>query len=444
MDSTEPAEPEINFDSFLKFPLFMCRVLLLDFEPSNSSSTIVKKLLYHFRTNFFKICLLSLIVGVAMMIAYLFLIATSFAKLSEVTLNIATIVLVFVKGMSTYANRNKIWILFQDLRRLFSGRTDKNSAYNVKAYLKSYHRFIQIYSGSFIIVSPVMVLPLVLYYINGTMTFKVDYWYPFDPYQPSTFLCASLWIIWIAFLNLMFLLGPESLLYVLISVLVMEFDFLKLDFMKLKNTTKIKMRSECEKLVDRHNKLFELCDKLQDIYKFAFFASFMITSVIMCFIAFQLTIASEYDAYTLYIPFITIIGGQIFLLCLFGQNLIDSSLAISDGAFEMGWEYIEDEKIKQDLTLVIVRANRAKSLSAMKFAELSLPSFTLVSFKVRREDMKFFFKFQILLSLDFNNDRFLLLIDEKCLLFELKEKKHFRCCHLIVSVISPILENVVI
>ena len=378
MDSTRKSESEINLDSFLKLPLRLCRVAFFDFEPRKSNPTAIERVKNFFTSSFLCFCLFAMFVAFCMMMAYIFLLAPSFDKVSSTIANIASLVLITSKAITISMNRTKIWNLFQDLRKLFSGRTENNSAYNAKAYLKSYHRFIKIYSGSFIIVTPVMVLPLIFYYINGTMAFKVDYWYPFDPYQPSTFLLASLWTIWIAFLNLMFLLATESLLYVLISVLVMEFDFLKGDFMKLKDVPKNEMSKAVGKLVDRHNKLLDLSDKLQEIFQYSFLTSFVITSMIMCFVAFQLSIAKDFDAYSLYIPFITIIGGQIFLLCLFTQNLIDSSLAISDGVHELGWENIDDVKIKRDLILVIMRGNRAKKLSAMKFSELSLATFNAV------------------------------------------------------------------
>ena len=378
MDSTRKSDSEINLDSFLKLPLRLCRVAFLNFEPRKSNQPAIERVKNFLKSSFLYFCLFAMFVAFCMMMAYTFLLAPSFDKVSSTIANISSLVLIASKAITTSVNRTKIWEMFQELEKLFDGRTDKNSAYNVKAYLKSYHRFIKIYSGSFIIVSPVMVLPLVLYYINGTMTFKVDYWYPFDPYQPSTFLCASLWTIWIAFTILIFLLGTESLLYVLISVLVMEFDFLKGDFMKLKDLPKNEMSKAVGKLVDRHNKLLDLSDKLQEIYQYSFLTSFVITSMIMCFVAFQLSIAKDFDAYSLYIPFITIIGGQIFLLCLFAQNLIDSSHAIADGVYELGWENIDDVRIKRDLILVIMRGNRAKNLSAMKFSELSLATFNAV------------------------------------------------------------------
>jgi hypothetical protein len=68
---------------------------------------------------------------------------------------------------------------------------------------------------------------------------------------------------------------------------------------------------------------------------------------------------------------------QLFLLYYHGQLLIDSSTGIADGAFSADW--CNAKNIRSDLTLIILRARRAKFLSAKKFSVISLESVTKVS-----------------------------------------------------------------
>lgn len=100
----------------------------------------------------------------------------------------------------------------------------------------------------------------------------------------------------------------------------------------------------------------------------------------MCFVAFQLSPArNDFSTYTFYIPYLSMICGQILLLCVFGQNLKDSSEAVADGVYDSGWEDFADNDFKRQLVIIILRAQRPKRLTAMNFAEISLTSFTSVS-----------------------------------------------------------------
>ena len=266
-----------------------------------------------------------------MIAAHAFLLTSSFTEASSSISNAVSIALVAVKASITFWNRGKIWDMLQELRKLFQCRSINKSDYNVSEYFASYRRI----TNTFLITSVFMFLPVTLpiltYFYNGTMLFTVDYWFPFDPYQPLSFKLANLWIILVALITITSLLGCESLLYALFTVLIIQFDFLKTDFMKLKDLPENEMLNELGQLIDRHNILFNLKEKLQSIYQFAFLLSFVISSLIMCFVAFNLLIAEDVIAsYSFYIPYLTLIGGPILLLCVFGQHLFDSSLAVSD------------------------------------------------------------------------------------------------------------------
>lgn len=71
-------------------------------------------------------------------------------------------------------------------------------------------------------------------------------------------------------------------------------------------------------------------------------------------------------------------GVPILLLCSFGQKLTNSSESVANGVYDCGWEDIKDEAFKKQLQLIIIRARRAKKLTAMGFADISLETFTRV------------------------------------------------------------------
>ena len=99
----------------------------------------------------------------------------------------------------------------------------------------------------------------------------------------------------------------------------------------------------------------------------------------LCFAIFQLSTATDFYVYGFYICYLGIFGGQVLLLCFYGQKLIDSSVSIAEGAYQNEWETLGDNGYKKFLILTIAQAHKSKRLTAMNFAEISLQSFIKVS-----------------------------------------------------------------
>lgn len=189
-----------------------------------------------------------------------------------------------------------------------------------------------------------------------------------------------LWIDYIAYFLLMFLLASDSLLYALITMISMEFEILKSDLLEINLVPKPRRTEKMNELTDHHNKLLDISDTLQNIYSLTFLLALAISSVILCAVVFQLSIVSvNFETTSFYVPYIFLLGGQIYLLCLFGQKLIDASESVGDGIFYSGWEDTDDNSFKRRFILLILRSHRAKKLSAMGFADIALKSFTSVS-----------------------------------------------------------------
>jgi 7tm Odorant receptor len=284
-----------------------------------------------------------------------------------------------LKGVTTYINKDKIWKIFQDLKILFERRAGQNGKYNIRKYLKGYQVVVKVYGGIFVVVFFSIAAPIISFILYGKMNLAVKYWLPFRS-QPHTFLMVWIWQIWSAKNCLVCLLASDSLLFCLITIIAMELDILRQDLLDLKLIPASDKKEKLSEHIDRHNKLLDISDELQDIYAFTFFVSFVISSLIMCFIAFVLSIATEnvFEVYSLYVPSLLLVVGQIFLLCFHGQKLIDASVAVADGAWHSDWEDCDDIDVKKSLLMIMTRAQRAKKFTAMGFAKISLPTFTSV------------------------------------------------------------------
>lgn len=198
---------------------------------------------------------------------------------------------------------------------------------------------------------------------------------PFDVYRTAVFPVVMFLAYWVG----SFVLGVDALIFSLAAIISMEFSELAENFKKLKSVDKIARNESIDRLIDRHNKLSDLSDKLQNIFGMIFFCTLTINSLIMCFIAFQLSAPRSLEVYSFFIPYMCLIAGQSYLLCFFGQKVIDSGNFISDGAYDCGWEESDDGEFRKKVALTILRSNKPNQLTAIKFAVVSLTNYSSVS-----------------------------------------------------------------
>ena len=374
-------EEEIEFESFVRLPIRVLRTMLFELERRKLNLTRKETFKFFLKINFFRFCMVSIFGAITSILIYAKMYTSSFAEASIVVNNALTFATMLVKSFTTFWNREKILLVFGKLNELFKDRPNHYSTYNVKPYLKSCQRFMKVYAAALFLIVFVSILVSFQYFIDGTMKFRIDFWFPFDPFKPSVFPLVSLWTFFVYYTCIAGLFGAEGILFGMIAVLKMEFDFLKMDYMKLKDVTKNNKEQQFAKLVDRHNKLFDLSDMIQNIYQKAFLFIFLTGSIVMCLASFQLLTEKNISKTLSFdIPYVVIFSGQIFLYCFFGQKLIDSSGAVAEGIYNSGWENVDDNAYKKNLLLVLLRSQRPKELSTMNFTIICYESYTSVRF----------------------------------------------------------------
>lgn len=374
-----PAVEEINFDSFIKFPVSLFGLLFFDFTPLSESASFTETMKHHFKSSFYKFCLFTYATGVASMLAFAFLSAEDFLAATAIVPNFVSLSLIGFKGLITLMFRKNIWIVCQELREMDENRRGGNVKYKVKEYLDSYHGIVKVYAGIFMFLLVPVASPIFSFLAYGEMTLTVAYWFPFDAFVPKNYLYAYVFMNFISGSCLMILLAGDSMLYALITFVAMEFDILKADFTNFDQIADSERQKQIKIFMERHNKLLKVGEHLQSIYGTTFLFCFGISSLVMCFVAFQLSQTSDFTVYAFYVPYLGMVVGQILLLCVFGQKIFDSSEAVSEGVYNSGWENFSDTSLKKQMILIILRAQRPKRLTAMKFADISHASFTTVS-----------------------------------------------------------------
>lgn len=371
----EVPEEEINFDSFIKFPLLIFRMLLIDFIPLSENATLRMKLKYYAKKLFNCFCMIFCVISTIQIIAYGVNDSGNFEVVVRTIADASTMISILLKFSAICLRKNDIWTIFEGLKTLMQSGTKFNHYYKTKTYLRGYQRLTKVYAWSTLTWYFIVVMTWLSYLANGKIFYLTNLWYPFDAYSVKMYPIAQTWLCFLIYLGFMGLTAFDTAIYALVTVISMEFDFLKHNLMNMKIISK----EEIVKLIEHHIKLFELSDKMKQICEPTFLYNFVISSFILCIGLFQLLIVTT-DFYTSLsdIMYLLTTAGQIWLVCYFGQKLIDSSARVADGIYECDWINHENSEFRKYVTIIMLRAQRPKTLTAMGFTDISLETFAAV------------------------------------------------------------------
>lgn len=373
-------ESEINFYSFIRFPSFLFRIMFFKFQPLSDPATRKEKIEYCARMIFMKFSLFCSIMTAFQILIYAVVNSDDFEALYRGIPDVLSTIIILSKAVATVEHKDAIWNICEKLNDVFGTRGNENVGLSSKKYLDGYHRIIKVYAGIFTMMLVQVSSPWVLYLMTGVMKTPSNYWFPFDIFTPEVFPFILVWSNWNSFLFIIFFLASDSIFYALVTVIAMEFDHLRTEFKALKIASKGDRNDKFVVLITRHEKLMEIADNLQEVYAVTFLIIFLVSSLLMCFVAFRLSTAElNLETFMFYLTYMGIIGGQTMLLCFYGQRLIDSSSGVADGIYEGDWIESDNNEFKKLMVLVILRSRRPKQFSAMKFAIVSVERFTTVN-----------------------------------------------------------------
>ena len=336
------SEDEINLRSFTQFSKLIFRLIFFYFEPLSENSTLKENFLHFVRKFHVQLFMFCSWIGVALMLTRTVVTIDDFVTSSRSFLDACASSFIAMKMLTSFFRRENFNEFFREIEALIDLHDDQKRKRKVKKYLDNYNWTMQV--------------------------FAVNYLY------------AYAWVVWLGWNDMFALFGTDIMFFALTTVIAMKFDLL-VDDIKSLLSWKTERARNIKLLIDHHNQLLDLSDKLQKIYSTNILSSFVVSSIVIGFTAFQLsTTVNNFDTFAFYAPYMCMMLGHILLLCFYSQKLIDSSESIADGIYNSNWEDIEDNGLKKELTLIILRAQRAKQLTAMNFFGVSRETFTAVSF----------------------------------------------------------------
>lgn len=372
-------DDQINVGSFIKFPLFLLRLLFFDFKPLKENPSVRERVFYSIKNFYSTLCLVGLCFATVSIALYGLENLDEFAKAASALTNVLTVIIIGFKGFVTLIGKKNIWNIIQELSAMSDQRLVEKKSFKIRKYLNEYQFYMKIYAGCFLSVFLRIIssfIPLLLY---GIMDTAVKFWYPFDETRTENYIFVLIWSDWIGTSCSIFLLACDGLLYALIAVVAMEFDILRLELMNIEQTIEGERALKLKELVGRQNQLLKISEKIEEMYGVSFLCSVVVDSFSICFLLFTLSKSTDFSASAFDVPHLFVMAGQTFLLCFFGQKLIDSSQSVADGVYHSYWENLTDLVMRKNFILVILRSQKAKKLTAMSFVDISLATFTSVS-----------------------------------------------------------------
>ncbi|KAL7025511.1 hypothetical protein ACKWTF_013503 [Chironomus riparius] len=176
-----------------------------------------------------------------------------------------------------------------------------------------------------------------------------------------------------------YIISTDLIFANLIQVSTMELDILseKIKDVGLIDNEKIAIK-ELKNLIDIHQELIEVSEKLNEMFSpFQLINSFgsIVALCTGCFLAvsgIRPYFIAKFFMFPIFIPAI------IFTQCYFSQLLIDSSTAISASAYNIEW-YSKSVKFQKLLLVIIIKAQKPQTITALKFFDMSLEIFQWVT-----------------------------------------------------------------
>ncbi|XP_053690971.1 odorant receptor 85c-like [Sabethes cyaneus] len=304
---------------------------------------------------------------------------TNFLELTALAPCIGFTALSIVKIMTVKLNEAKLNRILDRLNDLFPTSHLDQERYRTFQYnLES-----QVVMKSFSILYMILIwifnlLPLVSmlvnYLANAVLEKELPYfmWYWYDWNKEGYYELTFFHQIWGGFDSAVFNLCTDLMFCAIILLLCLQFDIIAY---RLKNATND--YRELVSCIELHQAVVDLSDQLESIFSPSILVNFVGSSVIICLVGFQAT--SEISAFDLFKFILFLISSlvQVFLLCYYGNKLIEASSQIAYSAFEGNW-YMADARYQKSLLFVVTRAGKWQKLTAMKFSVVSLASYSAI------------------------------------------------------------------
>jgi hypothetical protein len=270
-------------------------------------------------------------------------------------------------------NRRQVLEIIGLLGEFYPSTSDGHDKYKVASYYHGYSRILNIFR-TFVMVNTV----------SSAGFAVVAFAFPTTDTQGSfgTLKIVRFLLIfyssWSAFILVALYMIYDLLFIAMSVVLSMEFDSLSRDFCDGMAAASFNM-ADLKILVDRHNKLIDLVNRMQAVFAPSFLYSYVnnvVFSALFCADA----ILGDFIARMTILVSIVFISIFTYMPYYYGQKLSDASAKVGKAIEASNWYNFEDESVKRSVHLLVIRGHVAKYLSGFGFFKMNRETFKNVSF----------------------------------------------------------------
>lgn len=375
----EKPKATVNLASFIQFPLLLIRNCCFNVEPFSAVVNYRQKFLFIVKELYFRLCIFGFYLDSSSLALKAILDARVIGEIVVGLREVLSSSLIAITSSIVFYRRKEILNFCATLQLLIDDRIAQEPHHDIQPHLDSYRRFTKFFMFPFVMGILTAVILVISYLSTGNMALTGKFWFPFDEFQRNTFPIALAWNVWISWICCIWIPAPELLTFALVNVISMEFEFLSTELSSLSSIELSRRNEKFKSLINWHEKLTALSDELQKIYGFILLNIFVIISIILCLSIHQL-IVEEIDFVSLpfNIAYVGIYIGRACSYCVIGERLINSSLSVTDGVYNSGWEDFKDLRTKNFILMLMLRAQKPSRLRILTFHQISL-STTLVS-----------------------------------------------------------------
>ncbi|OWR43081.1 olfactory receptor 12, partial [Danaus plexippus plexippus] len=148
--------------------------------------------------------------------------------------------------------------------------------------------------------------------------------------------------------------AADTLFFAFCSYVKMHFRILGHYYENIVGQSESETRNNLRRCVRTHQVLIKLVNQINILYSKSTLVNIMTSSFIICLCGFNITITKSKDmsTYLLFIPFLMNSLTEIFLMCFFGDQMIDSSYNITQAVYSSRW-YDAGEDLKRSVLLIL-------------------------------------------------------------------------------------------
>ncbi|XP_022831643.1 odorant receptor 85c-like [Spodoptera litura] len=327
------------------------------------------------------------------------------------------VVLSMFKSIKMVVHRPVYENLANELREMWpEGEVSEEEHQIISAALKQLNFIVKGYywcNNALLIsfLSPPYFITLARYFgYDSPMGLHFLYWLPFDPYQSVYYEITLVLQTWHALVVIWFNVAWDMLFCLFLCHITTQFDLLarrvqRLFYVQVDNQLvssypmasiskefiqtegervnsygaqywEARHQKEITEIVLRHHSLIRLTGDVENMFSLALLINFMNSSIIICFCGFCCVLIEKWNEVA-YKSFLVTALSQTWLLCWYGQKLIDSSQRLADALYGCGW-YNSSKRARSAVLIMLHRAQKGIYVTTHGFSVISLASYSTI------------------------------------------------------------------